>query len=56
MGKRDKPDGFGTDCTDTDQEESRERRYEQALKSARSAVAREDKERLVEVIKDWLRE
>ena len=56
MGKQDRPDGSETDFTDTDPEKSPERRHEQTLKFARSAMAREDKESLVEAIRDWLRE
>jgi hypothetical protein len=56
MGKKDRPDRSGTSQTRIDPEKSPESRYEQTLESSNSAMAGEDKKKLVELIKDWLRE
>lgn len=56
MGKQDRLDGSETTFTDTDPEKAPVGRHEQTLKSAGNAMAGEEKERLVEAIRDWLRE
>ncbi len=56
MGKKDGPDRFEVKFTDADREKAQELLREQALKSALSVKAKEDKENLLGVIKDWMRE
>lgn len=56
MEKQDRPDGLETSLSDTDPEKSRERRSDEALKSALTAMSSKDKESLIEVLKNWLHE
>ncbi len=56
MGKQDRQQGSKKVLTDIDPENTPECRYEETLESARGAMAREGKESLVGVIKDWLHE
>ena len=56
MGKQERPEGLKTSVTDTESERPRERGRQQALETARKAMAREGKDKLVEVLKEWLRE
>jgi hypothetical protein len=54
--KREKPDRCEASPTCPDPDKSQERLYEQTLKSSHSVMAGEDKKKLVELIKDWLRD
>ena len=56
MGKHNRPDGSEPSPTCTGPDNSQERRYEQTLRSSHSVMAGEDKKKLVELIKDWLRD
>ena len=56
MGKQDRRDGNKADLIDIDPEKSRECPCEQTIDSVRNAMTKEEKEKLVEVLKDWLRE
>jgi hypothetical protein len=56
MGKKDGPDRFEVKFSDADREKAQELLRERALKSALTVTARDDKENLLGVIRDWLRE